>query len=61
MEQKEKQQLKCPLCSGTTFKTQKGKVEGEWGMTAHMVNIKICETCSYVMLFSRGRSIWDID
>ncbi|USS41797.1 zinc ribbon domain-containing protein [Thermococcus aggregans] len=61
MIQMERQHLKCPLCGGTSFKVEEGKLDSKWGFTAHKVKIVICETCGYVMMFYKGRTIWDFD
>ena len=38
-------QLKCPICGGTTFRKEEGKIDSKWGFTAHKVLIFICNEC----------------
>jgi RNA polymerase subunit RPABC4/transcription elongation factor Spt4 len=57
----DKIQLKCPLCGSTDFKTEEGKIDSKWGLTAHKVRIKICNNCQFIMMFSKGRTIFDFD
>jgi hypothetical protein len=54
-------QLVCPLCHGTSFQKQEGKMDSKWGFTAHRVTLMICEQCRFVMTFSKGRTIFDFD
>lgn len=54
--------LKCPLCSGSEFDRQRGKLDSHWGFTALKVNLMICQRCGYVMQFYGGRTFfgnWD--
>ena len=53
--------LKCPLCGSGSFSTEMGKIDSKWGFTAHKVTLQICNTCGFIMQFSRGRTIWDFD
>lgn len=53
--------LTCPLCGGSKFTREEGKMDSKWGFTAHKVIIMICDKCQFVMNFSKGRSIWDFD
>lgn len=55
------QTLTCPLCRGSDFDREAGKVDSEWGFTAHRVRIFICKRCRYTLLFSEGRTIFDFD
>jgi hypothetical protein len=43
------------------FKQEEGKIDSKWGFTAHKVRIYICETCQFMMYFSKGRTYWDFD
>lgn len=52
---------RCPICTFDVFRREKGKVDSEWGVTAHRVDMLICERCGYVLLFSEGRTIFDFD
>jgi hypothetical protein len=54
-------QLVCPLCHGTSFQKQEGKMDSKWGFTAHRVVLMICQQCRFVMTFSKGRTIFDFD
>lgn len=51
----------CPLCGGTAFKQEEGKIDSKHGFTAHKVKILICTTCQHVLLFAMGRTIFDSD
>ena len=51
----------CPVCGGTEFDQEQGKLDSQWGFTAHQVAMLICVRCGYVLLFDRGRSVFDFD
>ncbi len=51
--------LRCPLCQGTGFDTQQGRLDSRWGITSHKVVMKICQRCGLVLQFSAGRGIFD--
>ena len=51
----------CPICGYLQYRQEKGKIDSAWGVTAHRVEILICERCGYVLLFSEGRTIFDFD
>ena len=53
--------LRCPLCQGTEFDTQRGRLDSRWGITSHKVVMKICQRCGLVLQFSAGRGIFDFD
>ena len=50
--------LACPLCQGKAFREGEGGLDSKWGTSQHRVRIAICEQCSFVMQFSKGRSLW---
>ena len=52
---------RCPICGHEKFGFEKGKIDSEWGVTAHRVDILICERCGNVLLFYEGRTIFDFD
>ncbi|MFX0137594.1 MAG: hypothetical protein ACFFDN_28405 [Candidatus Hodarchaeota archaeon] len=54
-------ELECPLCKGTKFKKEEGKMDSKWGITAHKITLMICENCKFILQFSKGRTIWDFD
>ncbi len=54
-------QLKCPICGGTTFRKEEGKIDSKWGFTAHKVLVFICNECGYILQFYKGRTIFDAD
>ena len=51
----------CPLCKGTEFERQEGKMDSKWGVTAHKMTLMICKKCGFIMSFSKGRTIFDFD
>lgn len=53
--------LKCPLCGGTQFDQQQGRMDSRWGLTSHKLVLKICQKCGLVLQFSAGRGIFDFD
>ena len=60
-EQIERRRPTCPLCGSTTFRQERGKMDSEWGLTAHRVTLLICERCQYVLSFYEGNTIFDFD
>jgi len=57
----EKRHLVCPLCQGTDFEKQEGKMDSKWGFTAHKIVMMVCRNCQFIMSFSKGRTIFDFD
>ena len=57
----ERKKLVCPLCQGTEFKKQEGKMDSKWGFTAHKITLMICKNCRFILSFSKGRTIFDFD
>ena len=51
----------CPICGNNTYRQEKGKLDSQWGITAHRVTLLICERCSYVLTFYEGNTIFDFD
>jgi hypothetical protein len=51
----------CPICGHDTFQQERGKIDSQWGMTAHQVTLLICQKCSYVLTFYDGNTIFDFD
>jgi len=60
-EEAAKPVLKCPLCAGTEFDQQQGRMDSRWGITSHKLVLQICRRCGLVLQFSAGRGIWDFD
>ena len=60
-EEAAKPVLKCPLCDGTQFDQQQGRMDSRWGLTSHKLVLKICKRCGLVLHFSAGRGIFDFD
>lgn len=52
---------RCPLCGNAEFQREKGKIDSEWGMTAHKVDMLVCTRCGNVLLFYEGNTIFDFD
>lgn len=51
----------CPICGHDDFRREAGKIDSEWGLTAHKVDMFVCLNCSYVLLFYQGNTIFDFD
>ena len=51
----------CPLCGGSSFRREEGKLDSKWGFTAHNVVLLVCEQCQLVLTFYEGNSIFDFD
>jgi ribosomal protein S27AE len=51
----------CPICGGSEFQHERGKIDSQWGVTAHRVDILVCGNCGYVLLFYEGNTIFDFD
>jgi hypothetical protein len=60
-EETAKPVLKCPLCGGTAFDRQQGRMDSRWGITSHKLVLQICQRCGLVLQFSAGRGIFDFD
>ena len=52
---------RCPMCAGQGFRREAGKLDSEWGLTAHRVEMLVCLTCGYLLLFYQGNTIFDFD
>ena len=52
---------RCPICGQQAFRREKGKIDSAWGLTAHKVDLLICERCGHVLLFYEGNTIFDFD
>ena len=53
--------LVCPLCQGTEFDKEEGRIDSRWGLTSHKLVLMICRRCGLVLQFSAGRGIFDFD
>ena len=53
--------LTCPLCSGTSFFQEIGRLDSRWGLTSHRVTMMICQNCRYILHFYDKNSIFDFD
>ena len=40
---------------------EKGKIDSEWGVTAHKVDMLVCRRCGNILLFYEGNTIFDFD
>jgi hypothetical protein len=60
-EEQAKPRLTCPLCEGTEFDQEQGRMDSRWGLTSHKLVLKICRRCGLVLQFSAGRGIFDFD
>ncbi|MEO7663808.1 MAG: hypothetical protein ABIV26_01675 [Candidatus Limnocylindrales bacterium] len=52
---------RCPMCGQDQYRRETGKLDSEWGVTAHRVDMLVCLNCSYVLLFYQGNTIFDFD
>ena len=46
--------LRCPMCSGTSFDEEEGRMQTRWGMGAHIFTIQVCRRCSHTLFFRQG-------
>ena len=46
--------LECPICGGTEFHQQRGRMDSKWGISIHKLVVKICKQCGLVLQFSAG-------
>ena len=53
--------LRCPVCGGTEFDREEGRMDSRWGITSHKMVLMICVRCRLVLQFSAGRGIFDFD
>ncbi|MFB4279517.1 MULTISPECIES: hypothetical protein [unclassified Nonomuraea] len=53
-------QLACPLCHGTEFLRQDGRIDSKSGYFPNPVALMICKRCNYVLPFRERRSIFDL-
>jgi hypothetical protein len=53
--------LTCPVCEGTAFTREEGRIDSRWGLTSHKLVLMICDQCRLVLQFSAGRGIFDFD
>jgi uncharacterized protein len=60
-EEGARQRLRCPLCEGTEFDQEQGRVDSRWGFTSHKLVLMICQRCGLVLQFSAGRGVFDFD
>jgi len=60
-EQQAPPQLVCPLCEGTEFDQEQGRMDSRWGLTSHKLVLKICRRRGLVLQFTAGRGIFDFD
>jgi uncharacterized protein len=60
-EQRATPVLRCPLCEGTEFDAEEGRLDSRWGVTTHKVVMRICRRCGLVLQFWAGRGIFDFD
>ena len=56
-----KRRLTCPVCGGTEFDKEQGRMDSRWGITSHKLVLMICRRCRLVLQFSAGRGIFDFD
>ncbi|MER6826772.1 hypothetical protein ABT352_12355 [Streptosporangium sp. NPDC000563] len=54
-------ELACPLCRGTEFRKETGRLDSRWGITSHRLTLMICERCRYILQFHDKHSIFDFD
>jgi hypothetical protein len=60
-EETERRKLSCPVCQGTEFDREEGRIDSRWGLTSHKLVLMICLNCRLVLQFSAGRGIFDFD
>jgi uncharacterized protein len=47
--------LTCPLCGGTSFTEETGRISTRWAFASHRLILKICSSCSLVLQFYERR------
>jgi uncharacterized protein len=50
-----------PLCHGTDFDSERGRLDSRWGFTSHRMTLLICRQCRFILHFYDNRSIFDFD
>ncbi len=45
--------LVCPTCTGTTFRSEAGRLQGVHGFSSHVLQLFICTNCSHAQVFYR--------
>jgi hypothetical protein len=53
--------LTCPVCGGTEFDQEEGRMDSRWGLTSHKMVLMIWRRCRLILQFSAGRGIFDFD
>ncbi|MEU8005577.1 hypothetical protein AB0B66_30840 [Catellatospora sp. NPDC049111] len=53
--------LRCPLCKGSDFQQELGRLDSRWGFTSHRMTLLICKNCRYILHFYDKNSIFDFD
>ncbi len=51
--------LACPLCGGTSFQQEEGRLDSKWGLTSHKMTLLVCDNCRYILHFYDRNSIFD--
>jgi hypothetical protein len=51
MTQPQNRTLACPLCAGTAFDQEQGKLSSKWGLNPHKMTMLICRNCRFVLHF----------
>ena len=50
--------LRCPLCGCTQFREEEERTDGRWGFSHHVVLLKICRQCSFILSFYERTTFW---
>lgn len=45
--------LVCTVCSGVTFRSEAGRLQGVHGFSSHVLQLFICTNCGYAHVFYR--------
>lgn len=53
--------LTCPLCAGTEFQRERGRIDSRWGITSHRITLLVCTRCRYILQLYDKHSIFDFD
>jgi len=54
-------ELRCPLCSCTTFQREEERTDSRFGFSTHVKTLLICDQCRHILSFYDTNSIFDFE